>query len=140
MPTQTSPTIHQYHIGSTLTGTLKHSATLLTECRRNIIHSCHLVSSPDFSCVKSEHLVQNVIAVDHANLEDCQCYEEDAGGDLDRENLGVKADQAESSSPVESLPSIEHGDSACAANDLRLNFAAEGSVKRNNGVVLLGQQ
>lgn len=53
-------------------------------------------------------LVENVVAVDHANFKDSEKYEGDGGSELDSHDLCVERDQAEPSSPVECPPSVKH--------------------------------
>ena len=81
---------------------------------------------------RGRNLVKDIVAVDHADLEDGEEDEEDSRRDLNGEYLGVELDQAESGRPVECLPGIEHRDDAGATDNLGLNLASKGSVKRND--------
>lgn len=60
---------------------------------------------------------------------------QDSSDDLESEDLDVELDEADTGSPVEGLPRIEHADTSSATNNLRLDFTAEGTVEGDDGLI-----
>jgi hypothetical protein len=79
-------------------------------------------------------------AHDTENLESQDVHNDEDGERHDGANLDVQLDQAATSLPVEAAPGIEEADTASSAEQLANDLAAKGAVKRNDGILLLGQE
>lgn len=80
-----------------------------------------------------------LIAHDQPKLSNQDHDEHNASKDRYKEDLEVQLHQSYPCRPIERLPRIKHGHGTAATQDLRFDFTSEGTVERDNGLVLLWQ-
>ena len=80
-----------------------------------------------------------IVTHDQPQLSDNNHDEHNRRSDLHGEDLDVQLYQPDPCGPIECLPCIKHRYRTAAAQDLRLDFAGEGTVEGDDGLVFLGK-